>query len=95
MQGGHEDKLSGCFSTTFCCSNLPFVVTYPHGIRALAGDRGRRTGLRLTENNWRGLVWRQLETVSWERAVADVQPFLEPAADPGVLTWENLERVVG
>ena len=31
--------------TTTCCSNMPFMVLYPHEISATARNRGRRTGL--------------------------------------------------
>jgi predicted nucleotidyltransferase component of viral defense system len=48
----------------------------------------------LTKDNWRGIVRRRLQAVDWERAVADVRPFLEPAADPHILTVENLNQVL-
>ena len=57
----------------------------------------RQTGWRdepLTEANWRDAVHRRLEAVRWDRVVADVRPFLEPSADPALLTPENLMRVL-
>jgi predicted nucleotidyltransferase component of viral defense system len=48
-----------------------------------------------TESNWRGLVRRRLQRFSWNRVVADVRPLLEPAADMGLLTLDNLLRVLG
>jgi predicted nucleotidyltransferase component of viral defense system len=48
----------------------------------------------LTEDNWRRLVQSRFEAVDWEQVVADVRPFLEPAADPGILQMENLRRVL-
>jgi hypothetical protein len=51
-------------------------------------------GEPLTRNNWRKLVRHRLRTVSWEQVVADVRPFLEPGADPGILQVENLMRVL-
>ncbi len=49
----------------------------------------------LTEDNWRKVVQSRLEAVDWEQVVADVRPFLEPAADPEILQMENLRRVLG
>lgn len=49
----------------------------------------------LTESNWREAVRRRLQTIAWERVIADVRPFLEPGADSTLLTRENLLRVLG
>lgn len=57
----------------------------------------RQTGWHagpLTERNWRRLVRDHLKTVDWEQVVADVSPFLEPDADPGILQLEKLMRVL-
>jgi hypothetical protein len=48
----------------------------------------------LTGDNWRRMVRHRLQAVDWEQVVADVSPFLEPAADPGILKLENLMRVL-
>jgi predicted nucleotidyltransferase component of viral defense system len=48
----------------------------------------------LTEDDWRRIVRDRLQAVDWEQVVADVRPFLEPAADPGILQLENLMRVL-
>ena len=48
----------------------------------------------LSEGSWRKIVRDRLEAVDWEQIVADVRPFLEPAADPGLLRFENLMRVL-
>jgi hypothetical protein len=53
------------------------------------------TGASLTERNWRKVVRDQLRGVAWDRAVADVRPFLDPSADPHLLTAENVQRVLG
>lgn len=53
------------------------------------------TGGVLTEDNWRAVVRRRLQAVAWERVGADVRPLLEPSADHGILTRENLLRVLG
>jgi hypothetical protein len=53
------------------------------------------TGGLLDEGNWREAVRSRLQTVAWERVVSDVRPFLEPSADPALLTFENMMRVLG
>ena len=52
------------------------------------------TGQLLTEGNWRSIVHDRLNTVVWDRIVDDVRPFLEPEANPGLLTLENLSRLL-
>ena len=57
----------------------------------------QQTGWRdepLTEGNWREAVRRRLQAVRWDQVVSDVRPFLEPSADPALLTQENLLRVL-
>ncbi len=49
----------------------------------------------LTGHNWREVVRDRLQTLDWERVVADVRPFLEPSANPDLLTPENVMRVLG
>ena len=51
-------------------------------------------GEPLPEGNWREAVHRRLQAVLWDRVVSDVRPFLEPSADPTLLTLENLMRVL-
>jgi predicted nucleotidyltransferase component of viral defense system len=53
------------------------------------------TGGSLTERSWRKAVRDRLRGVAWDRAVADVRPFLDPSADPRLLTPENLQGVLG
>ncbi|MEA3397617.1 MAG: nucleotidyl transferase AbiEii/AbiGii toxin family protein, partial [Chloroflexota bacterium] len=52
-------------------------------------------GNPLTAHNWRKTVRDRLQTLTWERVVADVRPFLEPGAHPDLLTPENVMRVLG
>jgi len=52
------------------------------------------SGAPLTQETWREAVGARLEDVNWERVVADVRPFLEPGAEAGLLTPENLARVL-
>ena len=51
-------------------------------------------GEPLTEHTCRPAVRRRLQEVAWEQAVADGSPFLEPTADSGLLTQENLVRLL-
>ena len=48
------------------------------------------TGVDLTKHNWRELVRNRLETIAWDEVVPDVEPFLAPTADLGLLTQENV-----
>jgi len=52
-------------------------------------------GRPMTESNWREAVRNRLQTIAWDRVVADVRPFLEPSADLDLLTLENVLRVLG
>ena len=51
-------------------------------------------GGELTEATWQRAVWDRLRAVDWPQAVADVRPFLEPGTDAGLLTLENLRRLL-
>jgi hypothetical protein len=48
------------------------------------------TGDDLSGKTWRSAVRERLLALNWSKAVADVQPFLEPGADPGILSRDNL-----
>lgn len=52
-------------------------------------------GELLTEANWRGVVRDWLQALDWRQVMDDVRPFLEPSADPDLLTRENVMRVLG
>lgn len=52
------------------------------------------TGDCATEQGWRGIVRDRLRTLSWDRVVADVRPFLEPSANLDLLTLENVMQVL-
>jgi len=52
-------------------------------------------GTELMEDTWREAVRERLRALAWDQVAADVRPFLEPGADPGLLTLENLLRVLG
>lgn len=51
-------------------------------------------GPELDEKNWREAVRERLATVSWERVAEDVSPFLDHGVDAGILTKENLQRLL-
>ena len=51
-------------------------------------------GAPLTESTWREAVRQRLLALKWERIVEDVRPFLEPAANPNLLTRQNLLRLL-
>ena len=48
----------------------------------------------IQEDNWREVVRQRLEDMDWEQIIGDVRPFLEPDADPGLLTLDNMIRVL-
>jgi hypothetical protein len=52
------------------------------------------SGGQLTEQNWRRVVHERLDHLSWDQVQADVSPFLEPGADAGLLTFENVARLL-
>jgi len=52
-------------------------------------------GAHLAEDNWRGVVRERLQALDWRQVTDDVRPFLEPSADPDLLTHENMMRVLG
>lgn len=51
-------------------------------------------GTVLTPENWRGLIYRRLETLDWSAALADVRPFLERPGEIELLTLENMRRLL-
>jgi hypothetical protein len=53
------------------------------------------TGDTPTAENWREVVCARLQTLAWDRVVADVRPFLDPAGGVGLLTLENVLKVLG
>ena len=50
-------------------------------------------GTPLEPNTWRAAVRERLQTLDWRQVTQDVQPFLEPTADPALLTRDNVMRV--
>ena len=51
-------------------------------------------GPSLTVENWREVVHSKIETVSFEQALDDVRPFLGSREDIGLLTQDNLLRLL-
>lgn len=57
----------------------------------------RQTGWQggtLSERSWRKVVRERLQQVAWDEVAADVSPFLGPGADPGILTRDNVMRLL-
>ena len=52
------------------------------------------TGEMPNENTWPETIRHCLEGVRWENAVADVSPFLEANADPGILSREVVMKLL-
>lgn len=48
----------------------------------------------MTEVTWWEVVRKRLATEAWGQAVAGVRPFLEPSADPALMTHVNLVRLL-
>lgn len=48
----------------------------------------------LTVDNWRRVIYSRLESIAWEQALDDVQPFLATAADMALLTRENVLQLL-
>jgi hypothetical protein len=54
-----------------------------------------QTGKPLSRDNWRKVVRKRLKAIPWQHVMNDVRPFLEPGANPNLLTRENLLQVLG
>lgn len=52
------------------------------------------SGKILTTENWRGIVRSKIESISWEQALADVQPFLASQQEIELVKKENLLRLL-
>jgi hypothetical protein len=67
--------------------------TWPEpNIRFLAAAlrQTRWSGPEPTRDNWKSLISRKLSRLDWEKAVADVRPFLERPSERHQLTKENV-----
>lgn len=70
---------------------------WPHPNFTLLNNALRQTGWKgpgLSNANWREVIYERLKNISWQRVVNDVRPLLEPGVDVGLLTRENLARVL-
>ncbi|MCF7837260.1 MAG: nucleotidyl transferase AbiEii/AbiGii toxin family protein [Candidatus Marinimicrobia bacterium] len=52
------------------------------------------SGSVMTADNWRAELGRRLETLDWERARADVRPFLERARDIDLVSYDTLKQLL-
>lgn len=71
--------------------------TWPSPNQTLLNNALRQTGWKgraVSPENWRETVRRRLKTLKWDRALADVRPFLERSAEADLLTSENLMRLL-
>jgi hypothetical protein len=48
----------------------------------------------ITAANWREQARLRIQALPWEQVTADVRPMLEPSADAGLLTLENVLRLL-
>jgi len=48
------------------------------------------SGKPLREDNWRAVLRKRLQVISWERVGDDVRPFLEHGVDSGLIVRENM-----
>ena len=53
------------------------------------------TGAPLTESTWRAAVRERLAAIDWDRAVADVAPFLEDPTETALLTSDTALPLLG
>jgi hypothetical protein len=71
--------------------------TWPAPNLVLLNNALQQTGWTedtLTLENWRAVVRERVNELAWDRAMADVRPFLERESDAALLTRENLLRVL-
>jgi hypothetical protein len=71
--------------------------TWPSPNFILLNNALRQTewpGPELTDGNWRRLVREKIDTMNLQNVVDDVRPFLDTTADAGLLTKENLDRLL-
>ena len=63
--------------------------------RSLRSGAGRGIQVEVArEIPWRRIVRCRLHSLDWDRLRTDVEPFLEPGAETGLMTRENLELVL-
>jgi hypothetical protein len=68
-------------------------ATWPPPNLTLLNNALRQTGWSgkpLREGNWRAVLRKRLQAISWERVIDDVRPFLEQGADSGMIVRENI-----
>ena len=71
--------------------------TWPAPNLVLLNNALQQTGWMegtLTLENWRAVVRERVNELAWDRAMADVRPFLERESDAALLTRENLLRAL-
>lgn len=51
-------------------------------------------GPTLTDSNWRSEIARRIEVLDWERARADVRPFLERERDVDLVSYTSIKKLL-
>jgi hypothetical protein len=51
-------------------------------------------GPAITESNWRRIMATKLEGIDWDKARADLMPFLERQPDLALVSWENCRKLL-
>lgn len=51
-------------------------------------------GEKLTENNWKLIVWQRLKEMNWSTIVGDIRPFVEPGYDINLLKLETFRTLL-
>ena len=67
----------------------PNLVLLNNALLQTGWDRGA-----ITPDNWRNVVRERVQSLDWGRVLTDVRPFVEPRADIGLLTRDNLLSVL-
>lgn len=52
------------------------------------------SGPKIDKNNWTEVLAQKLKTIDWGRAIEDVRPFLERAADIKLMTRDNVSKLL-
>lgn len=70
---------------------------WPQPNLVLLNNALRQTGWAgeaITPDNWRPVVRERVQALDWGRVLSDLRPFVEPRADIGLLTRDNLLSVL-
>ena len=51
-------------------------------------------GGEVSQENWTNKIKARIQEMNWQTIVNDVRPFIEPSFELGLLTRENLEKIL-